>query len=400
MDPEPSKPADAAAQAAWLARNAVDSLPEGGLERKLALGRPLRVKLGIDPTAPDIHLGFTVVLQKLREFQDLGHTVVLIIGDYTARVGDPSGRSSTRPVLAPEEIDANARTFQDQALKVLDSERLEVRFNSEWLDMSMAELFKLARTTTVAQLLERDDFAKRFAAGEPISVLELLYPLLQGYDSVAVRADVELGGTDQKFNLLLGRQIQRLYGQPEQVILTMPLLTGTDGERKMAKSVGNYIGVTESPADMYGKTLSIPDTSLDPWYKLLLGYPPPAELDARDAKRALARELVARFHGADAAIAAEREFDRLFVEHRPPEDMPTVIWPADRPEVHLPALLADAFGISTSEARRNLGQGGVRLDGQVIDNGTLDLPAAEIDGKVLQLGKRRFARVVVAPNGG
>ncbi len=243
--------------AAWLARNAVDSLPEGELERKLSLGRPLRVKLGIDPTAPDIHLGFTVVLQKLREFQDLGHIVVLIIGDYTARVGDPSGRSSLRPVLSPEEIDSNAQTFQEQALTVLDSERLEVRFNGEWLDMSMEDLFRLARIPTVAQLLERDDFAKRFAAHQPISVLELLYPLLQGYDSVATRADLELGGTDQKFNLLLGRDIQRAYGIPEQAILTMPLLTGTDGEQKMSKSVGNYIGVTDPPGQMYGKTLRL-----------------------------------------------------------------------------------------------------------------------------------------------
>src|SRR6201995_1421299 len=285
MDPAHSKPADAAAQAAWLARNAVDSLPEGGLERKLELGRPLRVKLGIDPTAPDIHLGFTVVLQKLREFQDFGHTVVrqklrefhdfghtvvLSIGDYPARVGDPSGRSVTRPMIDAAEIDANATTFQEQALKVLDPEQLEVRFNSEWLDMSMSELFALLRTTTVAHLLERDDFAKRFASGEPISVLELLYPLLQGLDSVAVKADVELGGTDQKFNLLLGRDIQRAYGQPEQVIFTLPLLTGTDGERKMSKSLGNYVGVTDPPDEMYGKTLSIPDASLDSWYSLLI----------------------------------------------------------------------------------------------------------------------------------
>jgi tyrosyl-tRNA synthetase len=383
--------------AAWLARNAVDSLPEGELERKLGLGRPLRVKLGIDPTAPDIHLGFTVVLQKLREFQDLGHIVVLIIGDYTARVGDPSGRSATRPVLSPAEIDANAQTFQDQALKVLDAERLEVRFNGEWLDMSMEDLFKLARIPTVAQLLERDDFAKRFAAHQPISVLELLYPLLQGYDSVATRADLELGGTDQKFNLLLGRDIQRAYGIPEQAILTMPLLTGTDGELKMSKSVGNYIGVTETPGEMYGKTLSIPDASLDPWYRLLLGSLPPADVEPRDVKRALARALVARFHDQAAANAAEAEFDRVFVQHRPPDEMPTVTWPADRPDVHLPALLADAFGISTSEARRTLAQGGVKLDGEVVGKGSLDLPASAVDGKALQLGKRRFARVQVTP---
>jgi tyrosyl-tRNA synthetase len=381
--------------AAWLARNAVDCLPPDGLERKFAEGRPLRVKLGIDPTAPDIHLGFTVVLQKLREFQDLGHLVVLIIGDYTARVGDPSGRSTTRPVLTPAEIDANARTFQKQALSVLDSRRLEVRFNGEWLDMPMEELFRLCRTTTVAQLLERDDFAKRFSARQPISVLELLYPLLQGYDSVAVRADVELGGTDQKFNLLLGRDIQRAYGQPEQVIMTLPLLTGTDGERKMSKSLRNYIGITEPPAEMYGKTLSIPDSSIASWYELLLGSPVPAELPPRDAKRALARALVARFHGPDAAQAAEREFDRLFVEHRAPEEMPVVEFvPADS-VVHLPALLAQAFGISTSEARRSLGQGGVRIDGERVADEPLDVPVAEVDGKVLQLGKRRFARVRV-----
>ncbi len=276
----PSAPSDPAGATAWLARNAVDCLPEGELQKRLALGRPLRVKLGIDPTAPDIHLGFTVVLQKLREFQDLGHLVVLIVGDYTARVGDPSGRSSTRPVLDAAEIEANARTFQEQALAVLDSERLEVRFNGEWLDMPMERFFSLARTVTVAQLLERDDFAKRFSARQPISMLELLYPLLQGYDSVAIEADVELGGTDQKFNLLLGRDIQRHFGQPEQVILTMPLLTGTDGERKMSKSFGNYIGVTDPPEEMYGKTLSIPDESLPSWYELLLGSEPPVRFES------------------------------------------------------------------------------------------------------------------------
>jgi tyrosyl-tRNA synthetase len=395
MDPEPSKPVGAGAQAAWLARNAVDCLPDGGLERKLALGRPLRVKLGIDPTAPDIHLGFTVVLQKLREFQDLGHTVVLIVGDYTARVGDPSGRSVTRPVLEYSEIDANALTFQEQALKVLDSERLEVRFNSEWLDMSMSELFALLRTTTVAQLLERDDFAKRFAAGEPISVLELLYPLLQGLDSVRIDADVEIGGTDQKFNLLLGRDIQRAYGKPEQVILTLPLLTGTDGERKMSKSIGNYVGVTEPPDEMYGKTMSIPDASLASWYRLLLGAESPAQLGPRDAKRALARALVDRFHGSGAGAAAEAAFDQVHIRHGVPDEMPEVQWQRNGSLVHLPALLAQAFGISTSDARRNLAGGGVKLDGEPVVGGSLDLDAEQVDGKVLQLGKRRFARVRV-----
>jgi tyrosyl-tRNA synthetase len=391
MDSESSTPAETAA---WLARNAVDCLPEGGLERKLAAGGPLRVKLGIDPTAPDIHLGFTVVLQKLREFQDLGHTVVLIVGDYTARVGDPSGRSSTRPVLDPAQIDANAATFQEQAFKILDSDRIEVRFNSEWLDMPMADLFTLLRTTTVAQVLERDDFAKRFTAREPISMLELLYPLLQGYDSVAVRADVELGGSDQKFNLLLGRDIQRAYGQPEQVILTVPLLTGTDGQRKMSKSYDNYIGVIEPPEEMYGQTLSIPDSSLPSWYSLLLGTDPPPGLAPRDAKRALARALVERFHGPDAARAAEQSFDQVHIRRDRPTEVPEVNW-SDGASVHLPALLARAFGISTSEARRSLAQGGVRLDGEPITNGSLDLPAPDVDGRVLQLGKRRFARVRV-----
>jgi tyrosyl-tRNA synthetase len=371
----------------------VDCLPEGELERKLALGRPLRVKLGIDPTAPDIHLGFTVVLQKLREFQDLGHVAVLIVGDYTARVGDPSGRSSTRPVLDPAQIEANAETFKEQALLVLDSERLEVRFNGEWLDMSMSDLFSLTRTVTVAQLLERDDFAKRFAAHEPISVLELLYPLLQGYDSVAVRADVELGGTDQKFNLLLGRDIQRHYGQPEQVILTMPLLTGTDGERKMSKSFDNYVGVTESPEEMYGKTLSIPDESMQSWYELLLGSELPQGLAPRDAKRALARQLVSRFHDGEAARAAEDAFDRQFIRHEPPEEVPVAEWRAEGGVVHLPAVLADAFGISTSEARRTITQGGVRIDGHPLEQGALDVPTEALEGKILQLGKRKFVRI-------
>jgi tyrosyl-tRNA synthetase len=386
-------PSDAAA---WLSRNAVDCLPNGGLEAKLKLGRPLRVKLGVDPTAPDITLGHTVVLQKLREFQDAGHTVVLIIGDGTARVGDPSGRSSTRPMLTDDQIRANAATFQEQAMKVLDPERLEVRFNGDWLELSMAELFRLLGTTTVAHIIEREDFAKRLVEGTPVSMLELLYPLLQGYDSVAIKADVELGGTDQKFNLLMGRDVQRAYGQPEQVILTMPLLTGTDGERKMSKSLGNYIGVTEPPEEIYGKTLSIPDTSMDMWYGLLLGGGVPKDLSPRDAKRALARALVERFHSAEAAQAAEQAFDRVHVEHAIPDDVPDVTAAASNGMVHLPALLAAAFGISTSEARRALAQGGVKLDGEALPADTLDVPVEAINGRVVQLGKRRFARVLVA----
>jgi tyrosyl-tRNA synthetase len=387
-------PPDASETAAWLTRNVVDCLPEGALERKLQEGRRLRVKLGVDPTAADIHLGHTVVLQKLREFQELGHTVVLIIGDYTARVGDPSGRSTLRPVLSAEEIDANARTYQEQALKVLDERALEVRFNGEWLDMSMEELFALTRTTTVGQLLERDDFSKRYGAREPISVLELLYPLLQGYDSVAVRADVELGGTDQKFNLLLGRNIQRAYQQPEQVVITLPLLTGTDGERKMSKSYGNQIGVADPPEEIYGRTLSIPDTALPDWYALLLGTEPDPALSPRDAKRALARALAERFYDADAAGAAEESFDRLHIRHELPDEVPVVRWSVNgSATVHLPALLAQAFSVSTSEARRALSQGAVRVDGKPVAGDVLDVAAGDLHGRVLQLGKRRFARV-------
>ena len=395
MPRDRSTPAE---RGAWLARDAVDSLPGGGLERKLAEGRPLRVKLGIDPTAPDIHLGHTVVLRKLREFQDLGHIVVLIIGDYTARVGDPSGRSETRPMLSGAEIDANAQTFQEQAFKILDRERIEVRRNGEWLDMGMDELFRLARTTTVAQILERDDFAKRQVARAPISLLELLYPVLQGYDSVEVAADVELGGTEQKFNLLLARDIQRAYGVPEQTILTMDILPGTDGVRRMSKSLGNYIGVTEPPAEIYGKTLSIPDSVVPQYYELLLGRAVPEDLGPRDSKRALARELVAQFHDADAAAAAEREFDRVHLDRGIPDVIDEVRWPtAELGEtVHLPELLRRAFGVSSSEARRALAQGGVSIDGERVPAGALDRPAAELDGKVIKLGKRRFARMRVA----
>ena len=382
---------DAAAQ---LTRNAVDCLPEGALEERLATGERLRVKLGLDPTAPDLHLGHTVVLQKLREFQDLGHTVVLIVGDYTARVGDPSGRSATRPVLSPQEIDAHARTYVDQAGRVLRTdELLELRHNSEWLDMPVEDLFRLVRTVTVAQLLERDDFAKRWAANEPISLLELLYPVMQGFDSVAIRADIELGGTDQKFNLLMGRALQTTHGQRPQVVLTVPLLTGTDGERKMSKSYGNHVGITEPPEEIYGKTLSIPDSLLDEWYGLLLGEPPPADLGPRDAKHALARALVARFHGEEAAAAAAGRFQRVFVEHALPEHIEEYELAPQNGVVHLPQLIAEAFGGSRSEARRKLAQGGVKLDGEPVPGDRLDVPASELDGRVLQLGRRQFRRL-------
>jgi len=388
---------DAHRTAAHLARNAVECLPGGALAKRLAEGRPLRVKLGLDPTAPDLHLGHTVVLAKLREFQDAGHVVVLIVGDYTARVGDPSGRSATRPILSGEEIDANADTYRRQAARILlmEDERFELRHNSEWLDMRAEDLFRLARHPTVAQLLARDDFAKRFKADEPISLLELLYPVLQGYDSVAVRADVELGGTDQTFNLLMGRQIQQAYGQPPQSVLTVPLLTGIDGQQKMSKSFGNAIGVTEPPEEMYGKTLHIPDELLGEWYSLLLGQEPPEELGPRDAKHALAHALVTRFHSASAAEEAADHFKRVIIDHGLPDDIEEATVHAQNGTVHLPAVIAEAFGRSRSEARRMLAQGGVKLDGEPVGGDVLDVPSAPLDGRVLQLGKRHFRRLRV-----
>ena len=393
--------ASPASDAAFLARNAADALPAGALERKLAEavgeGRPLCVKLGLDPTTADIHLGHTVVLQKLREFQDLGHRVVLIVGDFTARVGDPSGRSSTRPVLSGEEIDANARTYREQASRVLldDPDRFELRFNSEWLDMSMEQLFGLARTTTVAQLLERDDFARRMAASQPVSVLELLYPLMQGYDSVAVRADVELGGTDQTFNLLLGRDVQRAFGQPEQAVLTMPILPGLQGAEKMSKSLGNHVGVIEAPEEMFGKTMSLPDEAMGTWFTLLGIEPAPGQAAPMEAKRALARAIVDRFWDVDAAGRAEQHFDRTVVRHEVPEQIDDLAVGRDGGQIHLPALIASAFGHSRSEARRLLAQGAVRLDGRELGEADIDLPAERLDGAVLQVGRRRFRRLRV-----
>jgi tyrosyl-tRNA synthetase len=382
-----------------LERGAEEVLPEGALEKQLAKGEPLRVKLGIDPTAPDIHLGHVVVLTKLAQFQQQGHKVVLIIGDYTARVGDPSGRDTQRPILTPEEIDANAKTFQDQAFKVLDRATTEVRFNSEWLDMPAQELFRLMAKVTVARLLERDDFTKRMKADEAISSLELLYPVLQGYDSVVVRADVELGGTDQKFNLLFARDIQRAYDVLEQSIMTMPILPGTDGVRRMSKSLGNYVGVTDPPEEMFGKLMRIPDEAMGVYYELLLGESAPDE-EPMAAKRALARRIVERFHDGKAAEAAEARFDTVHVAHEIPDDIPEVsLADADGVqenggEVHLPALIAGAFDISSSEARRLIAQGGVKLDGEGVAPDSLDVPLGELGGRVLQVGKRRFVRLL------
>jgi tyrosyl-tRNA synthetase len=375
--------------ARFLTRNAVDALPQGELERQLGKDRPLRVKLGVDPTTPDIHLGHTVVLRKLREFQDEGHTVVLIVGDYTARVGDPSGRSSTRPQVDSEEIDGNAHTYEEQAFKVLNREQTEVRRNGEWLDMPMEDLFRLARTSTVAQLLERDDFQRRYAGGEPISILELLYPLMQGYDSVAIRSDVELGGTDQKFNILLAREIQKAYGVEPQSILTMPILPGIDGVQKMSKSLGNYVGVDEPPEEIFGKLMRVPDDAMPTYYDLLLDEQP--QPDPREAKRHMAHVLTARYHGESAADAARERFDTLHVRRELPDEIDEYGFSADNGQVHLPALMADAFGLSRSEARRLLSQGGVKLDGKELD--ALDLPADDLDGAVLQVGRRRFKKL-------
>jgi tyrosyl-tRNA synthetase len=390
-----------------LSAGSVDSLPEGALAERLAraatAGRRLRVKLGIDPTAPDIHLGHAVVLGKLRQFQDAGHRVVLIIGDYTARVGDPSGRSSLRPMLSEEEIEANAATFQEQALRILDAdpELLEVRHNSEWLAMPSVELLKLMRTATVAQLLEREDFAKRLEAREPISMLELLYPLLQGYDSVAIEADVELGGTDQKFNLLFARDIQRAYGVPEQAILTMPILVGIDGTRKMSKSLGNQIGVLDPPQELYGKTMAIPDSAMGDYYRLLLRREPPAgagegATSARDAKRELAHGLVAWLHSPADADAAEAHFERVFVGRAEPEEIQETEIRCEGGTVHLPEVIAREFGVSRSEARRLIDQGGVSLGEQALGPGEHDVACERADGQVLRVGRRRFVRLRAA----
>jgi tyrosyl-tRNA synthetase len=373
-----------------LTQNAVDVLPAGELERKLALGRPLRVKLGIDVTSPDIHVGRAIPLQRMRAFQNEGHTGVLIVGDYTTRIGDPSGRSLERPVLSDEEIDADAKTYLEQAMVVLDPDRTEVRYNGEWLSkLTYAEVVRLARTITVARMLERDDFEKRFKAGDPISVSELLYPLMQAYDSVAVEADVELGGTDQLYNLLAGREVMEAYGLAPQVVLTTPLLLSWDGE-KMSSSLGNNIPLTMAPEEQFGRTMRISDDQLAQWYELVLEQPPPTG-DPLEAKLALARFIVERSHGENAARTAEEHFTRVVRERQAPDDVPEVQLPNGDP-VHLPALLAESLGIgSTSEARRLIAQGGVRVNGEVVSE--VDLPRADLAGALVQAGKRRFARL-------
>jgi tyrosyl-tRNA synthetase len=373
-----------------LTRHAVNVLPEGELERKLKLGRPLRVKLGIDPTAPDIHLGFAFVLDRLAEFQSGGHTIVLIVGDYTARIGDPSGRSEERPLLPGEVLDANAKEFAEQAFRVLDRERTEIRFNGEWLGkLSYAEVVRLARTITVARILERDDFAQRFAAHEPISISELLYPLMQAYDSVAIEADIEIGGTDQLYNLLAGRDVMQDYGLDPQLVMTYPLLVGLDGEEKMSKSRGNYIGINEPPDEMFGKTMSIPDSALPQWWELLIGdeaHPG----DPMEWKLELARRIVARWHGEDGARRGEEHFTRVVREHQAPEDVPEADLP-EGDEIHLPRLLVDFFdSASTSQSRALISQGAVKINGEAVYE--LDLPRARLEGALVQAGKRRFMR--------
>ena len=392
----------------------VDVIPHEELERRLEAafreGRPLRVKLGVDPSRPDLHIGHAVVLQKLRQFQDFGHTAVLIVGDFTGRVGDPSGQSETRPFLSEEEIEANARTYFEQAGIVLDLDRAEVHRNSEWLArMDMAEVLRLTAATTVARMLERDDFATRYAEGRAISVVEFLYPLMQAMDSVAIRADVELGGTDQTFNLLVGRDIQRAHGQEPQVVVTLPLLEGTDGVRKMSKSLDNCIGLTDPPEEMFGRLMRIPDGLIPKYLHLAAGLP--AEDAERSAagladgrlhpnaeKRRMARAVVDRYRGGGAGVAAESAFDRVHREHRLPEDIPVaVVEPGER---YLPRVLVEiGLARSTSEARRLIEQGGVRIDGLPVADLEVDLGTSGA-GRIVQVGNRQFRRVVPGPGAG
>jgi tyrosyl-tRNA synthetase len=388
---------------------AVNVITEDDLRKKLGRGTPLRVKLGIDPTASDIHLGFAVVLRKLRQFQDLGHVAVLILGDFTAQVGDPTGRSATRPRLAPEQIEANLETYQAQAGLILRSDRLEIHRNSQWLGALGADgLLRLAGSATVAQILERDDFSKRYATGQPISIMELLYPLLQGWDSVIVRADVELGGSDQLFNILVGRELQEREGQEPQVVLTTPLLEGLDGVNKMSKSLGNYIAVTEPPAEQFGKVMSIPDVLLPRYLLLATGWHPDrveaatarlasGELHPNAAKRLLARTIVDLYHGQGAGEAAEAAFDQVFKKHEVPDDIPEFEL---RPEhlvdgrIRLARLLAlSGLAASNSEARRKITEGAVRLNGERVSDGDAEVVPDGLGEGVLQLGRRAWARI-------
>jgi len=374
-------------------RHAVHVLPEGELEARIKRGTPLRVKLGVDPTSPDVHLGFAFVLDQLRAWQDAGHTVVLIVGDYTARIGDPSGRSSERPVLPDEVLDTNAQHFAEQAFRVLDRSKTEVRFKGEWLaKLTFAEMVQLTRTLTVARLLERNDCAERYAAGEPISLSELLYPPAQAYDSVAIEAGVEIGGTDQLYNLVAGRDVMERYGLEPQLVVTYPLLVGTDGVEKMSKSRGNYVGILEPPEEMFGKVMSIPDSALEQWWTLLVsdgegGHPP----EPMEWKLELARRITGRWHGEEGARAGEEHFTRVVRHHEAPEEVPDATFAAENGSVYLPALLVELLWNSTSHWRRQIDQGGVKLDGGSVAGYEVD--AAMLDGALLQAGKRRFFRL-------
>ncbi len=391
------------AQIAELTRGTDEVLPENGLEAKLKEGRPLVVKAGFDPTAPDLHIGHTVLINKMRQFQEFGHEVVFLIGDFTGMIGDPSGKNATRPPLSPDEIKENAKTYEAQIYKILDRDRTRIEFNSTWMgDMDAAGLVKLASHHTVARMLERDDFRKRYEGGQPISIHEFLYPIVQGYDSVALKADVELGGTDQKFNLLVGRQLQQDYGQDPQVVMTTPLLEGLDGVQKMSKSLGNYVGITEPPGEMFGKLMSISDDLMWRYFEVLsfrslddiedLGKRVRDGMNPRDAKFELAAEIVARFHDDAAAEAAKQAFISRFREGAMPDEMPELTLESDGGTLGIAHLLKGAGLVSsTSEAFRMIKQGAVRIDGERVEDRSLAIDAGSTN--VYQVGRRRFARV-------
>ena len=371
--------------------NTRDLVSEDDLREKLKRGKPLRIKQGFDPSAPDLHLGHTVPIQKLHTLQELGHTIIFLVGDFTARIGDPTGKSKTRPALSDDQVRENAKTYADQVGHLLDIKRAEVRYNSEWMaEMKPADFVRLMSQHTVARMLERDDFEKRYKSGTPIAIHEFLYPLVQAYDSVALQADVEVGGTDQLFNMLLGREIQRAYGQSSQVVLTTPLLEGTDGVEKMSKSLGNAIGIRDAPEDMYGRVMSIPDALLPRWMELL-GAGDPGIESPRDAKAALARDLVARFHDAAAARGAEEHFDQVFRKKQAPDEVPEVRVGGEAPKV-IEAMQAAGFAGSRGEARRLIKQGGVKLDEVRLEDPEAVL---ETGTYLIQVGKRRFARLLV-----
>ena len=388
-----------------LERGTEEILVKSELVEKLKKGRPLRVKVGFDPTAPDLHVGHTVIINKMRQFQELGHQVIFLIGDFTGRIGDPTGKSATRPPLTEEQVNQNATTYKEQVFKILDPEKTEVAFNSTWMGkMSSAEMIQLAAKQTVARMLERDDFSKRYKSNQPIAIHEFLYPLVQGYDSVALRADVEIVGTDQKFNLLVGRELQRMYGQEQQVVITLPLLEGLDGVNKMSKSLGNYIGITDAPNDMFGKIMSISDELM--WrYFDLLSFRPLAEIkklrqdvtegfNPRDVKFLLAEELITRFHNKAAATAAQEDFITRFQKGALPDDLPEVSVETENADLPIANLLKNAGLVdSTSEAFRMIQQGGVKIDGTKVEDRNLLISKGTI--AVIQVGKRKFAKVTV-----